>query len=75
MITWHDLVETFKRVTGLPAIYQDMSFNEYANKFFGDPDGPLASEVPNGITKRQNFEKVTQSSVGQQAERRGLTLV
>ncbi|KAL8283219.1 hypothetical protein RQP46_005997 [Phenoliferia psychrophenolica] len=57
LITWPDLVATFTKVTGLPARYQDMPFNEFADRFIGDPDGPIAVNVPHGTTKRQNFEK------------------
>ncbi|KAF8319408.1 NAD(P)-binding protein [Clavulina sp. PMI_390] len=55
MTTYPDIVETFQRVTGLPAEYKPVSMDE----FFGVMNAheiPVANEAPEGKTWRANFE-------------------
>lgn len=52
--TYPEIVETFKRVTGLPAEYKSLSMDEYFGLWNGDKT-PVASAVPDGKTWEQNF--------------------
>ena len=54
MLGWDELVETFKRVTNLPAAYKDVSYDEWIDKI-PMKDAPLARDVPTGTTFRDNF--------------------
>ncbi len=53
MLGWDELVETFKRVTGLPAVYKDVPYDEWVE---GVPwkDVPIARNIPNGRSFREN---------------------
>ena len=54
MLGWDELVETFKRVTNLPAVYMDVSYDQWIE---GIPwkDLPIARDVPTGRSCRDNF--------------------
>ncbi|CAF1035490.1 unnamed protein product [Adineta steineri] len=54
MLGWDELVETFKRVTNLPAVYKDLPYDEWVEALPWR-DAALATDVPNGITYRDNF--------------------
>lgn len=54
MIGQDELVETFKRVTNLPAVYKYVSYDEWVNKVPWK-DFPVALDVPKGTTFRDNF--------------------
>lgn len=57
MLGWDELVETFVRVTGLPAIYADVPYSKWIESI-PIAQGPVAREVPNGPTFAEDFEKV-----------------
>lgn len=48
------IVETFKRVTGIPAEYEALSMDEYF-KLWNGKEIPLASDDPQGMTWEENF--------------------
>ena len=48
------IVETFKRVTGLPAEYEALSMDDYFKLWNGNQI-PLASDDPKGISWENNF--------------------
>lgn len=52
-ITFPEVVETFKHVTGLPAEYESVSMDEYFKLWNGEI--PVATEVPEGKTFEENF--------------------
>lgn len=52
--TFPEIVDTFKRVTGLPAEYKAVSMDEYFSLWNGD-QVPVASAVPDGKTWEGNF--------------------
>jgi hypothetical protein len=54
MLGWDELVETFKRVTNLPAVYKNVSYDEWVDTL-QLKDGPVAHNVPTGTTFRDNF--------------------
>jgi hypothetical protein len=54
MLGWDELVEIFKRVTNLPAVYKDVPFDEWIETF-PLKDGLVARDVPTGTTFRDNF--------------------
>jgi len=54
MLGWDELVETFKRVTNLPAVYKDVPYDEWVDKIPWKDD-PVAQNVPTGTTFRDNF--------------------
>ncbi|KAF8340698.1 uncharacterized protein EI90DRAFT_2906225 [Cantharellus anzutake] len=54
-ITWPELVETFRRVTGLPAEYKPVTMEEYFALWDG-ADQPVANELQYGATSfQENF--------------------
>lgn len=53
LVTYPDIVDTFKRVTGLPAEYKSLTMDEYFALWNGKV--PLASAEPNGQTWEENF--------------------
>ncbi|CAF1598585.1 unnamed protein product [Didymodactylos carnosus] len=53
MLGWDELVEIFKRVTNLPAVYKDVTFDEYIDGV-GWKDAPVAQDVPRGKTYGEN---------------------
>lgn len=58
MVTMHDIVEAFQKVTGNKAVAVDRSINNWFDLFEG-VDNPLANERPIGdgsITWRDNFK-------------------
>ncbi|KIY44836.1 nmrA-family protein [Fistulina hepatica ATCC 64428] len=58
MVGWDYLVETFTRVTGIPAVYKRQTIAEWWQNFA--PSGnlkPLANELEDGITYRENFTR------------------
>lgn len=52
--TFPDIVEAFRRVTGLSAVYRPLSMDDYFALWNGK-DVPVASAVPNGKTWEDNF--------------------
>jgi hypothetical protein len=52
---WQALAETFTKVTGKPARFVDLSFDEYFAIFGPSVDKPAAYQAPGGMTIRQNF--------------------
>jgi len=54
-VGWQYLAETFTKVTGQPARFRDLSFDEYFEKFGSIVDKPLAFQAPDGMTFRQDF--------------------
>lgn len=52
--TFPEIVETFKRVTGLPAEYQALSMDDWFKHWNGQ-EVPVASAVPDGKTWEENF--------------------
>lgn len=48
------IVETFRRVTGLPAEYEALSMDDYFSLWNGN-EIPLASDDPEGISWEDNF--------------------
>lgn len=54
MLGWDELVETFKRVTNLPAVYKDVSYDEWIETVPWK-DVPVARNVPTGRSYRDNF--------------------
>jgi hypothetical protein len=54
MLSWDELVETFKRVTNLPAVYKDVPYDEWIETI-PYKDIPVARDVPTGTTFRDNF--------------------
>jgi len=54
-VGWQALAETFTKVTGKPARFIDLSFDEYFAKFGPKADKPTAHQAPGGMTIRQNF--------------------
>jgi len=54
-ITWPELIETFKRVTGLPAVYKPVTMDEYFALYDG-ADQPVATQLAYGTTSfEDNF--------------------
>lgn len=53
-VTFPEIVETFKRVTGLPAVYKALSMDEFFELMNGK-EVPVASAVPDGKTWDANF--------------------
>ncbi|KIY44851.1 NAD(P)-binding protein [Fistulina hepatica ATCC 64428] len=56
IVGWNYLVDTFKKVTGLPAVYKRQSMDEWWENF--DPkfiDMPIANELKEGKSARANF--------------------
>lgn len=56
-VGWEDLVKTFTKVTGQPAIYKRQTLDEWWLNFT-NIDKPVANEMPEGqgyTTTRQNF--------------------
>ncbi|CAF1449910.1 unnamed protein product [Adineta steineri] len=47
MLGWDELVETFKRVTNLPAVYKDVTIDEFIDAS-GWKDAPIAQDLPKG---------------------------
>jgi len=54
-VGWQSLAETFTKVTGKPARFNDLSMDEYFARFGEKADRPVAYQAPNGMTMRQNF--------------------
>ncbi len=54
MLGWDELVETFKRVTNLPAVYKDVPYDEWVEQLPWK-DVPVAKEVVTGTSFRDNF--------------------
>jgi len=55
-VGWEALAKTFTKVTGKPARFEDLSFDQYFAKFGEDADKPAArGAAPGGMTFRQNF--------------------
>jgi hypothetical protein len=54
MLGWDELVETFKRVTNLPAVYKDVPFDEWIEAYSPSKDIPIARDVPTGRSYRDN---------------------
>ncbi|KAF8188182.1 NAD-P-binding protein [Mycena galopus ATCC 62051] len=58
-VHWDDLVRTFTKVTGKPAVYKRLTVDEYLNVFDQEKlDGPIASDKKKGdgsTTLRENF--------------------
>jgi len=54
MLGWDELVETFKRVTNLPAVYKDISYDEWEKSQPGE-EVPVARNVPGGRSFRDSF--------------------
>lgn len=48
------VVDTFTKVTGLPAVYVRQTPEEWMENFM-DPDIPMAKDVPDGTVWRDNF--------------------
>lgn len=48
------LVDTFTKVTGQPAVYVRQTIEEWMGNLM-NPDIPVASDVPDGTTWRENF--------------------
>ncbi|KIY52518.1 nmrA-family protein [Fistulina hepatica ATCC 64428] len=56
MVGWDYLVATFTKFTGLPAVYRRQTISEWWNNFLPEcVDAPLAIELDDGITCRENF--------------------
>lgn len=53
MLGWDELVETFTLVTNLPAVYKDVSFDEWAKKM-PYKNIPVARDVPTGRSLSDN---------------------
>jgi hypothetical protein len=53
MLGWDELVETFKRVTNLPAVYKDVPYDEWIEGLSWK-DVPIARDVPEGRSFRDN---------------------
>jgi len=53
-ITWSDLVAAFTKVTGLPAIYQPVTYSEWIATQ-RQKDEPAAAEDPSGMSFKDNF--------------------
>ncbi|CAF0958263.1 unnamed protein product [Adineta steineri] len=53
ILGWNELVEIFKRVTNLPAIYKDVTYDEFADGLEWR-DAPIAQDVPKGKTFGEN---------------------
>lgn len=54
MLNWDELVETFTRVTNLPAVYKDVSYDEWIEKV-PFKNVPVARNVPEGRSFSDNF--------------------
>jgi len=54
IVSWPHLVETFTKVTGQPAVFVNLTLDEYFDTF-NNPDIPVANSLSGGTTFRQNF--------------------
>lgn len=53
-VSWPQLVETFTRVTGIPAEFKRLSMTDYF-ALYRNADEPVGSEVKGGTTWQKNF--------------------
>ncbi len=74
MLGWDELVETFKRVTNLQAVYKDVPYDEWVDTIPWK-DNPVAQNVPTGTTfgifhfRRKFFSPMTNFADSTFAER------
>lgn len=53
VISVPEIVETFTRVTGIPAEHKELTMDEFFSLWTGEL--PIASDVPDGMTWEENF--------------------